>query len=525
MGKKKSSGVKWVMVLMVWAVLCSLGAAIFFKFIYKPDQTKKLEEQTSAKSQYDHEISISLDGFSGYSILRSDEFRDQLKMSRIRLNLEDDGADYGKRMQTLRRGRSQFAVFTVDSLITASVDTGEFPGTIVLMLDESHGADAVVAYKDGMTNINALDHQDARVVLTPDSPSEFMARIITSHFSLQGLPKNYVIEANGSDDVYNKFKRADPSQKKAYVMWEPDVSKALEQQGAHVLIDSAKMKGFIVDVLVVQREFLTENEPLVSKVIEAYLRAAYHHRRDMKSLVKADAAKTGGRLSDAQAEKIVGGIRWKNSVENYAHFGLLQEMSRKGLDHLEDIIERITEVLVKTGRLSEDPFGGNYNRLFYDKILLALKNSDFHPGRQLNVLGAEIGLLDPEDIQGVDELPALSADEWNRIVPVGRLDINPVSFGRGKAKIGFQSQRDLKALAQKLKIWPDYYLWIVGHARKEGDIELNRELARQRAEAVREFLVNEGRVSPNRVRTKAAKVFSRGGDGQSVSFVMGQMPY
>jgi hypothetical protein len=39
----------------------------------------------------------------------------------------------------------QLAVFTIDSLITAGAKAGDFPGSIVLVIDETKGGDAIVA--------------------------------------------------------------------------------------------------------------------------------------------------------------------------------------------------------------------------------------------------------------------------------------------------------------------------------------------------------------------------------------------
>ncbi len=516
---------KWIGILVMWCVLLAFGLAVIFKYVFKPHQDKKLEQMTSAVSQYEHEVTVNLDSFSGYSILRSDVFKEELKAAKIRVAFQDDGADYHNRIRALEEGACQFAVFTVDSLITSSVELGSWPGTIVLAIDESHGADAVIAYKASMPNLNSLDDPDARVVLTPNSPSEFMARIIKAHFSLKDLSKKYIVPADGSSDVYERFKDAAPSVKQAFIMWEPEVSKALEVPGAHVLLDSSKIKGHIFDVLVVQREFLADFPSTAQKVIEAYLRAAYAYRQSMTELVLKDAKATGSRLTQAQAEKIVRGIRWKNSIENYAHFGLLEKDATKGLDHIEDIIQKITDVLVNTGALDSDPFSGSYHKLFYDKLLSNLKHENFHPGRKVNLLAGDMGLSNDEVIRGTKALAPLTDQEWEQLVPVGRMKINPVSFGRGKSSVGIQSQRDLKKLSEKIKSWPSYYLLVVGHARKEGDPQLNRQLAKERAEVVKMFLIDDCGINANRVRAKAAKVFNRGGSGQSVSFVVGQMPY
>lgn len=520
-----NNSTRWTGIILLWVIIALLGAAIVFKFILKPGHKKRLQDSTSARSQYDYQITVNLDSFSGYSILRSEVFKEELKAGRIRLTLVDDHADYRQRIRDLEKGKCQFAVFTVDSLIFSSVDLGDWPGTIILGIDESHGADAVIAYKTAMPNLNSLDDPQAKIVLTPNSPSEFMARIITAHFSLKGLAGNYIEAVDGSAKVYEKFISADRLEKKAYIMWEPDVSKALEKEDSHVLVDSSKIKGHIFDILVVQREFLAEHENVADKVIEAYLKAAYFYRDDMAGLILKDAQTSGDWLVREQAEKIAAGILWKNTVENYAHFGLLDKSETKGLDHMEDVIQKITAVLVNTGAINSDPFGGNYAKLFYDGILLRLKQDNFHPGRKINLLADELGILDAENVRGAQTLPALTDDQWEQLVSVGKMKINPLSFGRGKATIGIQNQRDLDELSDKLKSWQGYYLLIVGHARKEGDQQLNKQLAQERAEIVKKYLIDQCAINPDRIKAKAAKVFNRGGEGQSVSFVVGQATY
>ncbi len=520
-----SGSSKWIGIVLIWLIVIAFGAAVAFKLILKPDQKRKLEKITSAKSQYDAQITINLDGFSGYSVLRSEVFREELKASRIRLILKDDQADYEKRIQDLKSGKCEFAVFTVDSLISSSARLGDWPGTMVLAIDESFGADAMVAYKKGVPNLNSLDNPEARIVLTPNSPSEFMARIVRAHFTLTNLPSDYFVPAEGSAKVYEKFASADPAEKKAYILWEPDVSKALEKEGSHTLVDSSKIKGYIFDVLVVQREFLAEHEEIVGKVMEAYFRAVYYYRDSMEELVLKDAKAQGSPLSQDQAKAVVKGIRWKNTVENYAHFGLLGRDDAKGLDYMEDVIEKIMSVLVQTNAFKSDPLDRNYSKLFYNQMLAKLKRDQFHPGKKINLLGQEMGGGDVENVRGEEVLSPLTDEEWESLVAVGKMTLRPISFGRGKSEMNFQSQRDLQELAEKIKSWPQYYLLVVGHARKEGDVALNKQLAGRRAEAVRDFLVSNCNVDPVRIKAREAQVFKRGGEGQSVSFVVGEKPY
>ena len=95
---------------------------------------------------------------------------------------------------------------------------------------------------------------------------------------------------------------------------------------------------------------------------------------------------------------------------------------------------------------------------------------------------------------------------------------------RGTSKISIQSSRDLDELVAHLKSWAQYYLIVTGHARQEGDdAELNLELARERAEAAVAYLVSKG-VTENKIKKKA-ELIAGGGEAQSVSFVVGQLPY
>lgn len=309
-----------------WVVIIACLAAAY-KFFVRPRSEEKLETETGSESRYKHELTIAADSFSGYCILRSELFRGQLKSEGVRLSVKDDGADYDSRIKAIRDGSVQMAVFTIDSLVTSSVAIGSpGPATIVMVIDETRGADAILAAKDGIKSIRDLDSPDARIVLTPNSPSEFLARTVIAHFSLPRLPDKWRVEADGAREVYRMLSEAGGGERRAYVLWEPYVSRAV-QEGARVLLDSSKLSGYIVDVLVAQREFLRGNPDLVGKVVSAYLRAAYSYARKpdgMAELVREDAEATGGEgLDEEQARSLVKGIQWKNTLENYAHFGLL----------------------------------------------------------------------------------------------------------------------------------------------------------------------------------------------------------
>jgi hypothetical protein len=518
-----------------------LAAAGAYKFVYKPyadrkqqaqaeverkkaeAQRKRLTIDTGSPSHYKQKVSLWLDGFSGYSILRSAELAGDLAGEDIGLAITDDKADYAKRLKALQDGTADLAVFTVDSFVLACAKAGEFPGTIVLVIDESRGADAIVAYKDAVKSIQDLNRPNAGFVLTKDSPSEFLARVVITDFSLPKLPQNWITPGDGAGDVLAKFRRASKTEPKAYVMWEPYVSKALDGGDAHILMGSEKLKGYIMDVLVARRQFLQDNPETVAAVVRNYLKAAYaYNQSGMKALVREDAKATGESLTEQDAERIAARIQWKNTLENYAHFFLIPRQESGGLEGLEDIVVKITNVLVTTHTIPKESITVPINTLYCDKPLKAIQASGFHPA-------ARIGLVEPGvsmgDIRGDQELPALSDTQWKALVPVGQMRIAKLEFTRGTADLGIQSRRDLQDLSRRLKSMPLYYLIVTGHARAEGDPEANKQLALSRAAGAAEFLQSEGGIGKNRIRVIAAEPSVQDGDEQSVTFQLVQSPY
>ncbi|MBI2422697.1 MAG: OmpA family protein [Candidatus Hydrogenedentes bacterium] len=525
--KQQQKAVGCIAAAVVWVLILFIAAGAY-KFAIQPFFAGELENSTGSESPYDHDITLALDSFSGYAVLRSPAFAGQLKSHRIRLNIQDDKAGYTARMKALQEGAIQFAAFTVDSYLSAGAALGEYPGTIILIIDETRGADAIVAKKQDVATIQDLDHPEARFVLTPDSPSEFLARIVLAGFSLPSLPQDCWEELDGAEAVFNQLRASKGGEKRAYVLWEPYVSKALADPAVHILLDSSKLQGYIVDVLVVERRFLAANPAVAATVIESYLRTLYSYQsRDgaMQDLLLDDGKKTGVKdLSKEQAAKLVDGIRWKNTVENFGHFGLDSEAQRDGAVHMEDMIANILRVLLQTGAIQGDPVGNMTHTLYYDQILRGLQSQDFHPARTANVIQGVDGQAPQESVATQDVLPELSEPQWAALAPVGELRMEPISFARGTARINIQSQRDLEELSKRLQAFPRYYLKIIGHARAEGDSEANLQLATERANAAMQVLL-QFNVAPQRIHTEAQPPRLENGSAQSVSFQVGQPPY
>ncbi len=525
MSERKSKGC--LIATIAWCFIF-LILAVAYKFLVHPYFSNKLTEDTSSSSRYEHEINVATDSFSGYAILRSPILKQWLAEKQIKLNVIDDGADYSSRLQKLEEGETQLAVFTIDSYLNAGIQNGSFPGSMVMILDETKGGDALVAHESAFKSVQDLNQPSTRLVLTPDSPSEFLARVILAHFSLPNIGEDWLTPEDGSQEVLNQLKKSRASEKKAYVMWQPHIAKALKEPGYKVLLDSSQLQGYIVDVLVAERSFLKDHPELMETFAEGYFRALFHYQNEsngLQKLITQDANLLDTeKLDSSLADAVVKGIQWKNTIDNYAHFGLEGGASSQTHPYLEDMIGNIMGVLMKTKSVSSDPLNGQYNTLYYDQILRSLKASQFHPGQELNLISGLQNQTETLTDGGTTAAAPLSEQQWNQLMPVGELQVDAIGFVRGSSNVSRSSEREIISLVKRLKSFPNFYLEVIGQTRAEGNASANQRLAEARAEAVASLLKSNG-LPDWRIRTQAAPSGNQNGHYQSVIFRVGQQPY
>ncbi len=507
---------KLVLVALIWLVILAGGVSLW-KFVIEPMRNSAKQKQDRAAAEeilkkstgnsvYKHEIRLAADAFSGYAVLRSKDFAELLAQRGIRLKVEDDRADYAARLAGLADGTYQMAAFPIDALIKSSADSKSLPATIVSIIDETRGADAIVAYKSKFPTIDSLNGKETRFVLVGDSPSETLARVVMNNFDLPFLSERPFEMLGSPEELMAAYRRAIPAGNQLFATWEPYVSDILANDQMHVLIDSSRFTGYIVDSLVVSRDFLVKNQPVVEDVLECYFRAYYnyHDPSAMEKLIDEDARANKTVLTDKQVKSLVSKIQWKNTQDNFAHLGLRQG----AVLPLENMIDRIMTVLLKTNAISQDPTNGQTNRLFYDPPMAQLSTRDFHPG------------LSSEKVTEQAALAPLSDDQWSKLIQVGTLSVPELVFARGSAQLTDRSRLILTELADKLQSWPSYYLLIRGSATNVGNAEANKRLAKERAGTALENLLSLG-VPDSRMR-----IVDGEDAGQTrVSFEVGQLPY
>ena len=513
------SKAKIALAAFVWLVLLTIGVLLWKLWLQPAQEASKQQEQKAKESQvlnetegtskYRTEIAIGIDSFSGYAIFRTEEFQADLAKAGIRATMVDDAADYAKRLKGLENGSLQMALFPADALIRSSAQLGRLPATIVAIIDESRGADAMIAYKSKFAeakNLDLLNSTETRFVLVGDSPSETLARVVMHDFDLRKMKGDPFVRVASPEAVVQAYKNSKPGSSDVFVTWEPYSAQLLANEQLHVLFDSSKLTGYIVDTLVVSRDYLLKHQEDVEQVLQSYFRALHSHSDlgKLKSWIVNDAKKGGMSLDANQADHLVAGIQWRNTQENFIHFGL-----RGGnLVHVEDMLSRIVSVLKSSGGINNDPTEGKMSRLFFDRPLANLQSRSFHPG------------LQDEKVREDLNLTSLSNAQWDSLVPVGTLNVQELTFARGSANLTEFSRSILDELASKLRSWPQYYLMIRGNSSNSGNVEANQTLAAQRAAATLEYLQSLG-IPLQRMKATPGKLTGT----TSVSFQVGELPY
>ncbi len=512
-----------IMIAGVWIIFLVLPLSLALRFYFIPkkqQETVRAQQEegantvkkTAAAPRFKDKVSLALDSFSGYWALRSPQFADQLSRHGIAITLRDDKANYQSRYRAIQNGEIDVAVFTIGTYIQCAAEFAEanpsapldqkLPATIVSLIDESIGDDALVGYKSKFPDMDSIN-ANTKFVLTPNSPSEELMRVFFGYFNLGVLDRNKAIlpiPNPSSEEVYKFARVADPKANQVYIVWEPELSKLLQNPNIHILIDSSRFRGYIADVLMVSRKFLLDHRDLAREVLAAHLRITYDNRNQLVQAVKTDAAIFGTILSDKDAARLVKGLWWKTTGDNYAQMGLSSDTN---LQNIESIIKQNVDILVRSGSINVDPTEGNYNFLYYPDLLKELKDSNFHPG---------ISTDDNNHI--AKNLPPLSDEEWNHLQKIGTLKVDELIFRRGSIELMDAAKESLDKLAESLNAWPTYYLTILGNSAHDPITALDR------AKVAEKYLMDKG-IDHNRVRALAGTPTG----ATRVSFVLGQQPY
>jgi len=477
--------VKVVLALVVAGVLAMLAYRVLAP-LFEERQQLSTSDAGAAKGK----LVIGVDNWIGYFPLCSPEMRRRMRQSGYALQCVDDNADYPARMRALEKEELQFAVATVDSYLLNGRAV-RYPGSIVAVIDESKGGDAIVAWRDKATSLEDLKGKRLKVAYTPGSPSEHLLKSMAVHFDIPVMRErtgDWRVHSAGSEDALRRLKQR---QVELAVLWEPDVSRALSESGIVKLIGTEDTEKLIVDILLVSRDFSARDPEAVKTLLRNYFLTLKQFRSNPQSLNEEAQRHTG--LPKDKVEAMLRGVSWKSLTDNARSWFGVRVGGRSGAEGLIDAILGASQVLLDSGDFSASPLpDDDPYRLTHSQFI-----AELYAG----------GGIDPQqgvpEAEGEDSLTRvfapLSDAQWGALREVGTLKVRPIIFQSGTANLTLDGKREVDRAVENLKHYPNFRVLVKGHTNRRGDPEANRELSRQRAEAVTRYLSVTYGIDANRM--------------------------
>ncbi len=443
---------------------------------------------TSDASHSKGTIRIGGDNFLGYWFMTSPSMRKAASRDGIGIQFTDDGGAYADRLAKFSAGEYDCIVLPVNSYLTHG-KAHQYPGVIVAGISESKGADGIVGYADRLPTkkINDLNDASLRIVYTSDSPSEFLIDLTIADFDLAQLrqDQNWRVEVGGSREV---FKLAEKNQGDVFVLWEPDLSRAMRLPGMNYIWGSDKFSGYIVDVFVFNREFLKRKPDLAADFLKHYFRtiSVYNNNRELM----LDEMGRSTDLKSKEIEAIIEKIDWFDLNENCSDlFGITTRADRPAKDGMITTIIANTDVLMRTGKVTSDPLSGNpyliTNSTFIEQLFKSQGTA---------AVAAHRGLVDFDE---------LSSTEWDRLGEVGVFRVEPITFQSWNNLLTQEGKDTVDRIASLLQHnYPNYRIIIRGHTGPGGDEAENKKLSLERAQSVLQYLKAVHSLQANRVHAK-----------------------
>ncbi len=462
--------------IMLFILIFAAG----IKMILPAFQEHQMVESSDA-AKMKGKIRGAVDSFVGYFPLRSAALKNSMRKNGWNLIVKDDGADLDGRMAKLKSGELDFAVGTIDYNLLVGNNYG-FPASIVMVIDESHGADAILARKDKFETLDDLKGKTGvRVAYLPDSPSHHLLKAASQHFGVPELLKDAVQTKTNSPE--ESLKALIGGTADVVALWEPDVSRALADPGVIKLLGTEDTANVIVDVLFVNREFAEDNPEVVESLMVEYFKVLKVYRDDEDLLVK-DVMRDSG-LSENKVRAMLKGVKWIGFDENCDEWFDIYDKGRYGIY---DAIDATAALLVDFGDFPRNPIP--------DEDPQRLTNSSFlkSMSKSLGGSGTNSAVVDSLE-KSFTELPL---SEWNRLKVKGTISFQ---FQAGTDGLSIINKKAIEDAVENIRSYPNYRIFIKGHTGS-GDKEANTVLSQDRADAVKKYVEVVYSVDPNRMMAK-----------------------
>ena len=376
-------------------------------------------------------------------------------------------------------GAAALATNNVDVMLTtadvwakdfAQFQDKGFGAHAFFMVDWSRGADGVIG-KQGISTIEDLAGKT--VAFAPYTPS---------HFLLWNGLKSSGLTTDQRREIFSKAVHTkdgiEPAtlfaQQKvdAAVAWDPDMSDAVAKRaGSKKIYDTRVANRLIADILVVSDRFASRCPQSVVKLSEGWLEGVEFIKAQPNRAYTLIGTIKDFNIPEDLAKSMLGGVKLADYADNKAFFGsrgsesdynnifkMAQDMYRE-----ERIIKRNSDPESSVDRRFLDPLSGKFST-------------------------------------ASSESPIEYKEPSKGAVPIAT-QRRSIFFETDSAKMGLDSRAVVDEIGGFMKAYENTVVDIDGNTDATGSRPHNIELSRERAESVKQYLVDKYGFPANRMRT------------------------
>jgi NitT/TauT family transport system substrate-binding protein len=214
-----------------------------------------------------------------------------------------------ERNSSLKSGQVNALAAPVDYFVLSAGNHLET--TIVMAIDESVGGDGIVASK----SIQKFeDLRGKKVAFQRGLPSEFFLRALLEQRGIR------LSELNGIDmETAQAGAAFIAKQVDAAGVWEPWLTKAVEQGNGHILASTKEYPNLIVDCIAFNKDVVAQHPEDVQKIVNAVFRAIEYwkaHPEEANAIMAPHF-----QLDAAKYAAILSGAKFADLTRNQQYFG------------------------------------------------------------------------------------------------------------------------------------------------------------------------------------------------------------
>jgi hypothetical protein len=193
----------------------------------------------------------------------------------------------------------------------------------IMQVDWSRGGDAIVVDK-GISRIEDL--KDKKISLALFTPSHWLLEYSLENSGLSEPEREQIVKGligkNSSTDARTDFVAGKVD---AAVVWEPDVTEALQKRpGSHVLVSTKEHPKLIADIMIAKEDFINQHSDVIRAFIRGWLQGTEEANKKQNLVV--DLLMKNEPLYRDLGESVtrngLGTVKWADLSDNIKMFGV-----------------------------------------------------------------------------------------------------------------------------------------------------------------------------------------------------------